>query len=137
MASLNCSPRFTDAGTLDSAEDTAAVALNLPSFNWSITGGGRAAQKRRALDVWSRQLLERVKSESFGLDCPSLADELKGCEAPEGFEPSGEVLGVDEVAQVGSQLIVGFIEVAFDGGVLDGAVHPLELAIRPGVLGFG
>jgi hypothetical protein len=82
-------------------------------------------------------LLERVKSESFGLDCPSLADELKGCEASEGLEPSGEVVGVDEVPQMGSQLIVGFIEVAFDGCVFDGSVHPLDLAIRPGVLGFG
>lgn len=43
------------------------------------------------LSVWSRQLLERVKSKSFGLDCPSLADELKGSEAPEGFEPSAKL----------------------------------------------
>jgi hypothetical protein len=28
-----------------------------------------------------------------------------------------------------AQLIVGFVEVAFDGGVLDGAVHPLDLAV--------
>jgi hypothetical protein len=78
-----------------------------------------------------------VWSESFALDCPSLADELKGCEASGGLEPSGEVVSVDEVAQMGSQLIVGFIEVSFDGGVLDGAVHPLDLAVRPGVFGFG
>jgi hypothetical protein len=28
-----------------------------------------------------------------------------------------------------AQLIVGLVEVAFDGGVLDGAVHPLDLAV--------
>jgi hypothetical protein len=36
-----------------------------------------------------------------------------------------------------SQLIVGFIEVAFDGRVLDGSVHPFDLAVGPGVLGLG
>ena len=35
-----------------------------------------------------------------------------------------------------SQLIVGFVEVAFDGGVLEGAVHPFNLAVRPGMLGL-
>ena len=33
-----------------------------------------------------------------------------------------------------AQLIVGFVEVAFDGGVLDRAIHPLDLAIRPRML---
>ena len=36
-----------------------------------------------------------------------------------------------------SQLIVGLIEVAFDGRILDGAVHSLDLPIRPGMLGLG
>ena len=37
-----------------------------------------------------------------------------------------------------SQLIVGLIEVAFDGRILDGAVHfGLDLPIRPGMLGLG
>jgi hypothetical protein len=36
-----------------------------------------------------------------------------------------------------SQLIVGFVEIAFDGGVPDGAVHPLDLAVGPGMLRFG
>jgi hypothetical protein len=34
-------------------------------------------------------------------------------------------------------LIVGFIEVAFDGCVLDGAVHPFDLTVRPRMLGLG
>src|SRR5208282_6635817 len=48
----------------------------------------------------------------------------------------GEVVGVDEVAQVGSQLVVGLVEVAFDGRVLDGAVHSFDLPIGPRVLGL-
>jgi hypothetical protein len=36
-----------------------------------------------------------------------------------------------------ARLIVGFVEVAFDGRVLDGAVHPLDLTVGPGMLGLG
>jgi hypothetical protein len=50
------------------------------------------------------------------------------CEAPEGFEASGEVVGVDEVAQVGSQLVMGLVEVAFDGCV-DRSVHAFDLPV--------
>ncbi len=46
----------------------------------------------------------------FGWEVPCVADELVWGEAFEGFEASGEVVGVDEVAQVGSQLVVGLIE---------------------------
>ena len=35
-----------------------------------------------------------------------------------------------------SQLIVGLVEVAFDGRILDGAVHPFDLTVRPGMLGL-
>jgi hypothetical protein len=56
--------------------------------------------------------------------------------AAEGFEPSGEVVGVDEVLQVGSQLVVGLVEVAFDGGILDGGVHSFDLAVGPWMLGL-
>ena len=48
------------------------------------------------------------------LGSPGFADELIRGEAFEGVEASGEVIGVDEVAQMRSQLIVGFVEVAFD-----------------------
>ena len=42
---------------------------------------------------------------------------------------SGEVVGVDEVAQVRSQLVVCLVEVAFDGRILDSAVHSFDLPI--------
>src|ERR1700722_7888348 len=41
----------------------------------------------------------------------------------------GEVVGVDEVLQVGSQLVVGLVEVAFDSRVLRRAVHSFDLPI--------
>ena len=74
--------------------------------------------------------------ESVRLRCPGFADEFIWGEASEGLEASGEVVGVDEVAQVRSQFIVGFVEVAFDGCVLDRAVHSLDLPIGPRVLGL-
>ena len=49
-----------------------------------------------------------------------------GVRPPRGLEASGEVIGADELAQMGSQLIVGFVEVAFDGRVFDGAVGHLS-----------
>jgi hypothetical protein len=35
-----------------------------------------------------------------------------------------------------AQLIVGFVMEAFDGRVLDGAVHALDLPIGPGMFGL-
>ena len=45
------------------------------------------------------------------------------------LEASSEVVGVDEVAQMGAQQVVRLVEVAFDGCVLDGAVHAFDLAV--------
>jgi hypothetical protein len=56
-------------------------------------------------------LLERADCESLELGSPGFTDELVWREAFEGLEFSGEVIGVDEVAQMGSQLVVGFIEI--------------------------
>ena len=72
----------------------------------------------------------------MALGSPGIADEFVWGEASEGLEASGEVVGVDEVTQVGSQLLVGIVEVAFDGCVLDRAVHSLDLPIGPRVLGL-
>jgi len=73
----------------------------------------------------------------LGLGSPGFADELIRGQASEGLEPAGEVIGVDEIAQMSSQLIVGLVEVTFDGCVLDGAVHPLDLTVGPRMLGLG
>ena len=48
------------------------------------------------------------------------------------FESFGEVAGGDEVAEVGSQLVVAVIVVALNRGLFDGAVHPLHLTVVQG-----
>ena len=68
---------------------------------------------------------------------PSFADELIGRQAFEGLEPSSKIVGADEVGEVFSQLIMVVVVEAFDGGVLDCAVHALDLAIRPRVFDLG
>ena len=65
----------------------------------------------------------------LGWEVHALQMNSYGGEASEGREASGEVVRVDEVAQVRSQLVVGLVEVAFDGRVLDGAVHSFDLPI--------
>ena len=81
------------------------------ALNWPAMAGQRdvadPVQKFGAstgpgpLDVSSRRLLERADCESLGLGSPGFADEFIGGEAFEGFESSGEVVGVEEVLQVG------------------------------------
>ena len=82
-------------------------------------------------------MLERVEAESFRLDCPSVADELVGCEAVEGFEPSGKIVGGDEVVEMPNELAIRLVVISLDGRVLDRPVHPLDLPIGPGVVGLG
>jgi hypothetical protein len=81
--------------------------------------------------------MDRVESESFRLLCPAFADELVGCEAPEGLQPSAEGVSRDEVGQVLAELIVVVVMEALDGRLLDRPVHPLDLTVRPGVLHLG
>jgi hypothetical protein len=59
-----------------------------------------------------------------------------GRESAQGFQPPGMIVGVDEKLKVGAQLFVCVLVVALDRGVLDGAVHSLDLpAIRHDDLG--
>src|SRR5215510_1631924 len=81
--------------------------------------------------------MERIESESFWLFRPDFADVLVGCETLEGLETLGEVVSGHEVCEVNSKLVMGFVVEALDGRLLDGAVHPLDLAIGPRVLGLG
>ena len=82
-------------------------------------------------------MLERIEVESFGLFCPGPTDELVGCEAFEGFEPLGEVVGGDEIGEMVTQLVVALVVEALDGRVFDRAVHALDLPIGPRVPGLG
>lgn len=68
---------------------------------------------------------------------PAFANELIWREASERLEPASKVVGVDEVAEMASALVVIFVLEAADGGVLYGPVHPLDLSVRPGMVGLG
>lgn len=58
------------------------------------------------------------------------------CEAAQGLQPTGMVVGVDEQLQMRPWLFVGLIPLAFDCRVLEGAVHPLDLTLIHEWLGF-
>ena len=90
-----------------------------------------------ALVVQSRHLMGRIEGEPLGLDCPSFADELVRREAPEGLEPSGEIVSVGKVLMVPAQLVVIIVVEALDGGIINGPVHPLHLPVSPGMIDFG
>ncbi|CAP57828.1 unnamed protein product (plasmid) [Gluconacetobacter diazotrophicus PA1 5] len=62
-----------------------------------------------------------------------MTNEFIWSEAAQGLEPAGEIVGGNEVGEVLTQLVMCFVVEALDGGVLDRAVHPLDLAIRPGM----
>ena len=56
---------------------------------------------------------------------------LEGCQAGEGLEALGEVVGADEDGEVFLELFVGLVVVAADSGVLERAVHSLVLTRPP------
>jgi len=47
----------------------------------------------------------------------------------EGLESAPQIMGVDEVGEATAELVIRVVVKAFDGCVLDGAVHAFELAI--------
>ena len=49
---------------------------------------------------------------------------LVGSEPPQGLEALSEVVGVEEGFEVLSELLVGLVVIAPNGGFLEGAVHP-------------
>src|SRR3954470_3327022 len=81
--------------------------------------------------------MERIEGEPFRLARPALADELVWGKAFEGLQATTEVVGGDEVIEVTFKLLMTVVVIALDGGLLDGAVHSLDLAIRPGMIDFG
>lgn len=81
--------------------------------------------------------MEWIEPEALRFFCPLFANELVRRETLEGLQPSAEVVGVDEQVEMLFELPVAVIVKAFDGGFLDGAVHPLDLAVGPRVLDLG
>ena len=80
--------------------------------------------------------MERIESESFRALCPDFADVLVRREATKRLQTLGEVVGHQEGRQMCLQLIVAGVVVALDGGLFQGSVHPLDLSVRPGVMGL-
>jgi len=78
-----------------------------------------------------------IECEPLRLFCPDRADVFVGCESFEGFESSGEIVGVDEVGEMLSEVSVGFVVEAFDGGFLECSIHAFDLSVGPGVFRFG
>ena len=76
-----------------------------------------------SLGVQSRSEVGWIVSESPGLVCPSFADVLVGSEPPRGLEALSEVVGVEEGFEVLSELLVGLVVIAPNGGFLEGLVR--------------
>ena len=81
--------------------------------------------------------MDRIESKSVMFFLPACADEFVGSESVESLEAFCEVVASDEVAEVSAQLVMAFIVIALDGGLFDGAVHPLDLSVGPGGIRFG
>jgi hypothetical protein len=114
----------------------ATIGMFCPRVEKSAFGLG-ARIVDNALYAFSPRICSSgAKVESARVRCLGFADELVWGEASEAFEASGEIVGVDEVAQVRSELAVGFQEVTFDGRITDGAVHSFDLPIVPWTLGL-
>ena len=79
----------------------------------------------------------RVDFESAGVFCPDASDVLVGRETAKGLQTAAVIVGIDEELEVLPEFVVAGVVVALDGGILDGAVHPLDLAIGPRVVRFG
>src|SRR4029077_21122380 len=86
------------------------------------------------LGVQSRSEVGWIVSESPRLVCPSFADVLVGSEPLQGLDALSEVVGVEEGFEVLSELLVGLVVIAPNGGFLEGAVHPLDLNVGPGMV---
>ena len=89
------------------------------------------------LGVQSRSEVGRIVSEAIWLISPGFADRFVGCEAAQGLEPFGEV-DRRPGRRRGDPLAGSvFVVIAPDGGFLEGAVHPFDLAVGPRMVGLG
>ena len=87
--------------------------------------------------VWSRNEVVRVDLEGCWVLGPGIADGLEWCSPSQRFEVVGEVVGRDKGQNVSFEALQGLIVEDLDGPVLDGPVHPLSLAVGPGMIGLG
>ena len=89
------------------------------------------------LGVWSRHLMGWIQVEAVRLICPAFADVFVRREAPKGLQATTVIVGINEVVEVGGQLGMAVVMVAFDSRFLDRSIHPFDLTVGPGMLHLG
>ena len=70
-----------------------------------------------------------VHDEAYWLLCPDFAEIFIRCQSVESLQSACKVVSLYEVVQVALKLLVAVVVIAFDGGFLDGAIHPLNLPV--------
>src|SRR3954462_14695696 len=75
----------------------------------------RPPRIREGLGVQSRGEVDWVEGEALRVVGPGSAYCLVWCEAAEGLEPLGEVIGVQEGCEMRLELVVRLVAIAFDG----------------------
>jgi hypothetical protein len=78
-----------------------------------------------------------VESESFGLFCPELANTLEGRQPSQTLKALGKVVGIKKRGEVRTKTAVRLVVEPADCRVLDGPIHPFDLAVGPGVIELG
>src|SRR5215217_7180729 len=98
---------------------------------------GLSMRLRDGLGVWSRDEVVRVDLEGRSVPGPGVADRLERGPPAQRLEVLGEVVGPHEGEDMRLQRLEAGVVEGLDGGLLDGAVHPLRLTIGPRVVGLG
>jgi hypothetical protein len=73
--------------------------------------------------------VERVEGEALGLFCPGATDRFVGRQTTESLQPSGEVVGCNEVGQVLPKLGVALVVISPDRCFFQRPVHSFDLPV--------
>ncbi len=79
----------------------------------------------------------RIKPKAFRLLLPTPADVLVGRQSSKHLESFGKVISGKGLREMLLELVVRLIVVALNGRILDGAIHPFDLAVSPRMIDFG
>ncbi len=82
-------------------------------------------------------MVVRVDTKLIWVFRPYFADVFIGCQALEGLEPLGKVVGHQESLHVSLQFVMRAVMVSLDRGFLDRAVHAFDLAVGPWMIDLG
>jgi hypothetical protein len=79
----------------------------------------------------------RIRGKASWLLVPALIDVFRRGKPSKSFEALGAIVGHQAGVEVLFQVLRRLGRAFFDGGFFEGAVHALDWAIRPGLIGFG